>query len=384
MPRNTGGVYTLPPGNPVTTGTLISTVWANGTMNDLANEMQGSLSRNGYGGMLAALKLVQGSQVLPSLTFGTDTGTGLWLMEPGELGITCNLSYVASFASDEIHFNTAVLVDTGGLSVAGGLTVSSGGASILGGVTANGATSNGAGGTFTGGTTNGRGVVAQGSGTGVGVYANGGGGTVAIPTEGNSAGGVFISNQLGAPGCFGWGTDTGAGVYGRGGTTGPGVFGTGVVGGRFAASTAATGSAPTNALEVTNGNIKLSGVAPDKNVSVGNVVTPINVVKAWASISIAASTGAATFNDGFNVTSVSNPDSITKAITVTFGTDMATDKYAVYGSADWDGSSNYRTIAVRSRSAGAVDIVVLAANTGTPLNFPGPAAELNIAVVGRQ
>ena len=52
MPRDAGGNYTLPGGNPVVTGTVITSTWANPTMSDIANEITNSLSRNGQGGML--------------------------------------------------------------------------------------------------------------------------------------------------------------------------------------------------------------------------------------------------------------------------------------------------------------------------------------------
>ena len=38
MPRSPSGDYTLPAGNPVVTGTIIESVWANTTLADLANE----------------------------------------------------------------------------------------------------------------------------------------------------------------------------------------------------------------------------------------------------------------------------------------------------------------------------------------------------------
>lgn len=47
MPRNGSGSYVLPAGNPVVTQTLITSVWANTTMNDLAAAITQSLSRDG-------------------------------------------------------------------------------------------------------------------------------------------------------------------------------------------------------------------------------------------------------------------------------------------------------------------------------------------------
>ena len=47
MSRNSSGVYSLPAGNPVVTGTLISSTWANSTLNDIANALTQSIAYNG-------------------------------------------------------------------------------------------------------------------------------------------------------------------------------------------------------------------------------------------------------------------------------------------------------------------------------------------------
>ena len=47
MSRNGSGVYTLPAGNPVVTGTTISSTWANTTLTDIANALTGSLAADG-------------------------------------------------------------------------------------------------------------------------------------------------------------------------------------------------------------------------------------------------------------------------------------------------------------------------------------------------
>jgi hypothetical protein len=46
MPRSSG-TYTPPAGNPVVSGTVISTAWANGTVNDIGNELTNSIPRDG-------------------------------------------------------------------------------------------------------------------------------------------------------------------------------------------------------------------------------------------------------------------------------------------------------------------------------------------------
>jgi hypothetical protein len=47
MARNGSGTYSLPAGNPVTTGTVISSTWANTTLNDLGSAMTASLAYDG-------------------------------------------------------------------------------------------------------------------------------------------------------------------------------------------------------------------------------------------------------------------------------------------------------------------------------------------------
>ena len=57
MSRNGSGVYTLPAGNPVITGTTISTTWANNTLNDLAAAMTDSVAADGQTPMTGDLDL---------------------------------------------------------------------------------------------------------------------------------------------------------------------------------------------------------------------------------------------------------------------------------------------------------------------------------------
>lgn len=47
MSRNGSGTYNLPAGNPVVTGTTISSTWANTTLTDIANALTGSLAADG-------------------------------------------------------------------------------------------------------------------------------------------------------------------------------------------------------------------------------------------------------------------------------------------------------------------------------------------------
>lgn len=57
MSRNGSGTYTLPAGNPVVTGTSISSTWANNTMTDLANALTDSVAADGQTTMTGNLKM---------------------------------------------------------------------------------------------------------------------------------------------------------------------------------------------------------------------------------------------------------------------------------------------------------------------------------------
>jgi len=57
MSRNGSGTYTLPAGNPVVTGTTISSTWANTTLTDLATALTGSLASDGQTTATGNLKM---------------------------------------------------------------------------------------------------------------------------------------------------------------------------------------------------------------------------------------------------------------------------------------------------------------------------------------
>jgi hypothetical protein len=56
MSRNGSGTYNLPAGNPVVTGTTISSTWANTTLSDMANAITGSIAADGQTTITGALK----------------------------------------------------------------------------------------------------------------------------------------------------------------------------------------------------------------------------------------------------------------------------------------------------------------------------------------
>lgn len=88
--RNGSGVYVAPAGNPVVTGTVIQTSWANSLVTDLGNELTNSLPRDGQAPMLAALKVTDGTAVAPGITFNSDTNTGLF--RPGASSLALSVA----------------------------------------------------------------------------------------------------------------------------------------------------------------------------------------------------------------------------------------------------------------------------------------------------
>ena len=76
MPRDGSGNYTLPAGNPVISGTVITPTWANPTMSDIGVEITDSLSRSGKGGMLVAFKNVDGTIGDPGMTWTNEPTSG--------------------------------------------------------------------------------------------------------------------------------------------------------------------------------------------------------------------------------------------------------------------------------------------------------------------
>ena len=76
MSRNGSGTYTLPAGNPVVTGTTISSTWANNTLADIAATLTDSVAADGQTAMTGDLQM--GSNRITGLADGiasTDAAT---------------------------------------------------------------------------------------------------------------------------------------------------------------------------------------------------------------------------------------------------------------------------------------------------------------------
>ena len=75
MSRNGSGVYSLPAGNPVVTGTTIASTWANNTMNDLAAALTDSVAADGQTPMTGNLDL--NTHKIVNLVAGTASGDAI-------------------------------------------------------------------------------------------------------------------------------------------------------------------------------------------------------------------------------------------------------------------------------------------------------------------
>lgn len=85
MARSPTGTFTLVAGNPVVTGTIITSDWANTTMPDIGAALTDSLSRTGQGGMLAPIRGVSGSATSPAHSFTDFPRSGMYAVSANEM-----------------------------------------------------------------------------------------------------------------------------------------------------------------------------------------------------------------------------------------------------------------------------------------------------------
>jgi hypothetical protein len=100
MSRNGSGVYVLPATNPVVPGSTISTVWANGTMTDIATALTGSLAADGQTPMTGNLNA--NSNKIVGLVAGTVSGNSV---EYAQFA-TPTFTGVATFQTDGLFTGT--------------------------------------------------------------------------------------------------------------------------------------------------------------------------------------------------------------------------------------------------------------------------------------
>lgn len=345
MSRNSSGTHSLPEA-PVVADTVIDPDWANNTLNDLSSELTDSLSRSGKGGMTAHMRGIDGTSAIPAYSFTDQITLGGYRAGSGDYRIAFNGTDMLKCTTAEVRSYSPLKVSAGGLTVdAGGLTVTAGGATITaGGFTAAGSTP--ANGAVVGGntlsvanalsTTSGHSQPLTTAAKAVAV-----GNTVRLNVRTNNTGAVSGWEQVDLG--ISYDVDTsiasGGSLYlGKNGAT-------------VTSGTTATGATPSNALTLTNGNLKLSGTAPNKDVALSNTLTPANICKSRCRFTTDGA-GGITYVNGYNVTGVALAGS---DVRVTFATAFgATTDYqaSANGSLGAVGCTNYTTTTVDVAGAG--------------------------------
>lgn len=364
MPRNSAGQYELP-NPPFVAGSTIRSQPMNQTFEDVGNALTGSLDRYGAGGMLAPLRLQDGSAAQPSLTFASDPDLGFYRAGASNVRLSATTAILQDWTLTYTNINRPILVANPTTNAHGVEAVGNGlghGIMVTGGVALNSVSGSGiraVGGATQGSGTAGAGIVAiagfanpggngapgvigQGSGAFGGVLGTGGPlagvGVTGVGIQ-NAFGGFFNSAQGG--GVYATGALTGPGIEGVGGATGsggPGVRGFGgslAPGGMFFSGTNATASVPQVAIEAANGGIALNGVAPGPGVGVKNHLSAANATKAWAVIGVLGTPAGSgtppdivktgTLYDNFNISDVTATQ--VGVVTVTFATPFANAAY---------------------------------------------------------
>lgn len=306
MARDSNGNYSSPSADFVT-GLTISSSVTNAKLSDIGSEMTDSLSRSGKGGMLARWRGVDGTSSLPAYAFTSETTLGMYRAGTADLRFANNGTDLFKMTATENRSLQALKVTTGGLTVdAGGLTVTAGGSTI----TAGGLTVAAGGSAVTGSLPSQGGVAGASAFSTSGAISTTSGHSHALTgltnfPAGATANPVRLNVRSQNVATVDEWQDVRVGLSYDVDTT-PGLGGSAYLspreGLRVTSGTTATGADPANALELTNGNLKLSGTAPNKDEALTNTLTPANIVKAWAIVALNNS-ASPTITDGLNVTS---------------------------------------------------------------------------------
>ena len=126
MPRDSGGNYTLPAGNPVTAGTIIEDTWANDTMSDIATQLNNVFTRDGLLGPSDQFPIIAGTAAAPGLAFAADLDVGLFRPATNALAVsTAGVERLRIAADGQVNV-VEKLVAEGDLEVQGDIVLTNG------------------------------------------------------------------------------------------------------------------------------------------------------------------------------------------------------------------------------------------------------------------
>jgi hypothetical protein len=83
----------------VSPNTLIQASWANNTLNDVAAEITNSLARNGAGGMTGPFRATDGTVGTPSISFNSETASGVYRPAAGQIAVSIQGVLRATFSA---------------------------------------------------------------------------------------------------------------------------------------------------------------------------------------------------------------------------------------------------------------------------------------------
>ena len=121
MSRNGSGTYVLPTGNPVVTGTTITSNWANTTFSDVATALTGSVAADGQTPMTGPLAM--GNNKITGVADGTassDVATVNQISNPNITGGSIDGTPIGNISPSTGRFTT--LNVSGGATLAGTCT----------------------------------------------------------------------------------------------------------------------------------------------------------------------------------------------------------------------------------------------------------------------
>lgn len=128
MPFSSGTFSLYTPGNPVVTGTTISSTWANSTLSDIATGLSTCILKDGTSTVTAnipmagyfltnaGIKAADGTAGAPSIAFNNDADCGFWRKGANNFGAAINGSEVVDFSATGI--SVTGVVKTAGYTVA--------------------------------------------------------------------------------------------------------------------------------------------------------------------------------------------------------------------------------------------------------------------------